>query len=72
MPSLRPRYGLQTILSDVFREPAVMDVIVSVGTKIMTIGSRDEIGACTIAECIERAGLDADEAARLLDAVAAL
>jgi alpha-L-rhamnosidase len=73
LPSLaEPRYGPDTVLADVFREPAVMDVIVSVGTKIMSIGSRDEIGACTIAECIERAGLDDEEAARLLDAVTAL
>jgi len=40
--------------------------------KIVKIGSREEIGACTVQECIERAGLDADEAGRLLDAVAAL
>jgi alpha-L-rhamnosidase len=73
MPSLAaPRYGLKTRLADLIREPSVMDVIVSVGTKIMAIGSREEIGACTIAECIERAGLDDEEATRLLEAVEAL
>jgi len=73
MPAVAaPRYGPQTLLSEVAGEATVMEVIVSVGTKIMSIGSRDEIGSCSIVECIERAGLDDDEAARLLAAVSAL
>jgi hypothetical protein len=73
MPRYAPsRFGPHTLVDEVAGEPAVMDVIVSVGTKIVTIGSREEIGACTVQECIDRAGLDEDEAARLLAAVAAL
>jgi alpha-L-rhamnosidase len=70
--SVSAGHGLETRLGDVADDPVVMEVIVSVGTKIMTIGSRDAIAACTVAECIERAGLDDEEAARLLEAVASV
>ena len=53
-------------------EQSVMEVIISVGAKVMSVGSREEIGACTVAELIERAELDDEEASRLLDAVTAL
>jgi hypothetical protein len=73
MPGHAPsRYGPHTTIDEVAGDPTVMDVIVSVGTKILTIGSREEIGACTVQECIDRAGLDDEEAARLLAAVTAL
>jgi hypothetical protein len=73
MPGRAPsRFGPHTTIDEVAAEPTVMDVIISVGTKILTIGSREEIGACTVQECIERAGLDDEEAARLLEAVASL
>jgi alpha-L-rhamnosidase len=70
--SVSAGHGLETRLGDVADDPVVMEVIVSVGAKIMTIGSRDTIAACTVAECIERAGLDDAEAARLLEAVASV
>ena len=73
MPGHAPsRFGPHTTIDEVAGAPTVMDVIVSVGTKILTIGSREEIGACTVQECIDRAGLDDEEAARLLAAVTAL
>ena len=65
--------GPRTVtMAELASEPSVMEVIASVGVKIMTIGSYDEIGACTLEECIERAGLDESEADRLRAAVAAL
>ncbi len=72
-PSLAaPRFGPDSLMAEVASDPKVMDVIVSVGMKVMTVGSREVIGACTVAELIERAELDDDEASRLLDAVASL
>jgi hypothetical protein len=64
--------GPHSLMSDVAVEPTVMDAIISVGVKIMAVGGADVVGALTVQECIERAGLDDDEARRLLDAVAAL
>jgi alpha-L-rhamnosidase len=69
-PSLAP--ASPVTMAELAGEPSVMEVIASVGMKIMTIGSYDEIGACTLEECIQRAGLDEEEANRLRDAVAAV
>jgi len=67
-----PRFGPDSLMAEVATDPNVMDVIVSVGVKVMKVGSREEIGACTVNQLIERADLDDDEASRLLAAVAAL
>jgi alpha-L-rhamnosidase len=66
------RFGPDTRMAEVAREQSVMEVIISVGAKVMRVGSREEVGACTVAELIERAELDDEEAARLLDAVTSL
>ncbi len=73
MPSLAaPSFGPDTRMAEIASAPTVMDVIVSVGMKVVKVGSREVIGACTVAELIERAELDDEEAERLLAAVAAL
>lgn len=64
---LRP--GPHSLVGDVAVEPTVMDVIISVGVKVMGVGGADVVGALTVSELIERAGLDDEEAQRLLDAV---
>jgi alpha-L-rhamnosidase len=72
-PSLAaPRFGPDSLMAEVASDPKVMDVIVSVGVKVMKVGSREAIGACTVAELIDRAELDDEEAERLLEAVTTL
>ncbi|MFM8303154.1 MAG: glycoside hydrolase family 78 protein [Actinomycetota bacterium] len=68
--AMRP--GPHSLMSDVAVDPIVMDVIISVGVKVMAVGGADVVGALSVQELIEQAGLDDEEAQRLLDAVAAL